>query len=76
MEMSNNTGKVMNYLLIFSITPIVALIVYISLLMFGINIGVIYILYMLLLILFIKLILAGVLAGVSKLTGYPLLMER
>ncbi len=74
--MSNNTGNAMNYLLIFSITPIVAFIVYISFLMLGINIGVMYILYMLLLILFIKLILAGVLVGVSKLTGYPLLMER
>ena len=74
--MSNNTGNAMNYLLIFSITPIVAFIVYISFLMLGINIGVMYILYMRLLILFIKLILAGVLVGVSKLTGYPLLMER
>jgi hypothetical protein len=74
--MSKSTSNAINYLLIFSITPIVALIVYISLQAFGISIGIIYVLYMLLLILFVKIVLASAIIGVSKITGYPLLKDR
>lgn len=54
----------------------VALIVYISFQAFGISIGIIYVLYMLLLILFVKIVLAGAIIGVSKITGYSLLKDR
>ncbi|MCR1343368.1 hypothetical protein [Acidithiobacillus ferrooxidans] len=74
--MSKSTSNAINYFLIFSITPLVALIVYISFQALGININLMYVLYMLLLILFIKIILAGAIIGISKITGFPLLKDR
>ena len=74
--MSTTTGKVIKYSLIFSITPIVALIVYISFQLFGIDVGIKYVIYMLLLIFFVKIIIAGVLIGVSEISGYPLLKDN
>ncbi|OCB03226.1 hypothetical protein BBC27_09090 [Acidithiobacillus ferrivorans] len=74
--MSKSTSNAINYLLIFSITPMVALIVYISFQAFGITISLMYVLYMLLLILFIKTILAGAIIGVSKTTGLSLFKGR
>lgn len=74
--MSKSTSNAINYFLIFSITPMVALIVYISFQAFGISIGIIYVLYMLLLILFVKIVLASAIIGVSKITGYSLLKDR
>ena len=64
--MSKATAKVIKYLLFFSITPAVGVIIYFSFKVLGIDISFKYILYLLTLLLFVKIVVGGVIVTVLK----------